>query len=66
MAGVVVALLAALSFASATVWLRAASVDVDATAGVIVRMPVILPVFGSQRWCGPGLACDAWTSDCEA
>ncbi len=46
MAGVVVALLAALSFASATVWLRAASVDVDATAGVIVRMPVILPVFG--------------------
>ena len=46
MAGVVVALLAALSFASATVWLRGSSVDVDATAGVIVRMPVILPVFG--------------------
>ena len=44
--GVVIAALAGLNWAIAIVWLRGASFDVDPVAGVTVRMPLVLGIFG--------------------
>ena len=51
--GVALALAASGCGAAATVWLRAAAVDVNPSAAAIVRMPLLLGVIGAGAWLWP-------------